>query len=201
MEIYLIRHGESFQTSSEYFCEEKQTMNPPLTQKGIEQAHKLADRLKDIKFDKIYASDLDRAVQTADILKSYVNSDIFINKQFREIDMGEIYKKSWNDFPELYSKWILHEEDMPYPNGESGADVWYRCKQQINEIVNLNYKRIAIVCHGGTIRSIICGILNIPQHRRFYFGMPPKNCSVSIVIYKEKDSILHTFNDYTHITK
>jgi len=200
MEIYLIRHGESMQ-SSEYFCEAKQTINPPLTQKGIEQAHKLADRLKCVAFDRIYTSDLDRAIQTANILNASVNSDVIISKHFREIDMGEIHKKSWDDFPELYSEWILHEADIPYPNGENGADVWHRCKQKIDEIVSLNYKRIAIVCHGGTIRSMICGILNIPQHKRFCLGAPTENCSVSIIIYKEKDSVLHTFNDFVHITK
>jgi len=104
MEIYLIRHGESMQSSLEYFCEEKQTMNPPLTSKGVEQAHKLADRLKDVEFDKIYTSDLERAVQTANIINNSVHANIDIYKQFRAIDMGEIHKKSWDDFAEIYSK-------------------------------------------------------------------------------------------------
>jgi len=185
----------------EYYCSEKQTMNPPLTSKGIEQAHQLAERLKGIAFDKIFSSDLDRAIQTSNILNSYVNSNITITKQFREIDMGEIFKKPWSEFPDEYSKWASHEEDIPYPNGENGADVWNRCKQEINSIIFSDYTRIAIVCHGGTIRSIACGILNIPQQRRFYFGLPPENCSISIVVHKEKDFFLHSFNDYAHITK
>ena len=199
MEIYLIRHGEAFPASSEYFCEEKQTMNPPLTPKGIEQARKLSSRLKEVKFDKIYVSDLDRAMQTANILTSVINAEIVISEQFREIDMGEIFKKSWSAFPELYAKWSLHEEDIPYPNGENGADVWHRCKQEIDNITALNYNRIAIVSHGGTIRSIVCGVLGIPQQKRFYFGMPPENASISIVYYKE-EFFLHTFNDYSHLT-
>jgi len=195
MELYLIRHGDCFEASLQYFCEEKQTMNPPLTPKGIEQAHLLANRLRDVEFDKIYASDLDRATHTANILRASVNAEVVRSKRLREIDMGEICKKSWDAFPALYAEWIRHEEDIPYPNGENGADVWRRCKQELDEMIALGYQRIAIVCHGGTIRSIICGILDIPQQKRFYLGAPLENCSISIVTHKEKDFFLHTFND------
>ena len=195
----MIRHGESMQSSQKYFSEDKQTMDPPLTKRGTEQAQKLAQRLKHIYFDKIYSSDLDRATQTADILKTAVDSEVIVSGLFREIDMGDIHKRSWDNFPDIFSRWVLHEEDIPYPNGECGADVWNRSKQQIDDIYKLGYERIAVICHGGTIRSIICGILDIPQQRRFYFGVPPENCSVSIILYDREGSALHTFNDYGHI--
>jgi len=51
---------------------------------------------------------------------------------------------------------------MPYPNGENGEAVWQRCKKEIYPLVG-KYKRVAIICHGGTIRSIICGLLDIPN--------------------------------------
>jgi broad specificity phosphatase PhoE len=106
MEIYLIRHGECFDSSLDYFSSEKQTMDPPLTPKGMEQAHKLANRIKSINFDKIYSSDLCRAIETAEIIKTYIKTDIIITKNFREINMGEIFTKSWEEFPEIYSQWL-----------------------------------------------------------------------------------------------
>ena len=138
-------------------------MDPPLTSKGIEQAYKLAEKLKNINFDRIYSSDLKRAIQTSSILNESINSSIIYSKNFREIDMGELNLKSWEDFPEIYSYWSTHEEDIPYPNGENGNKVWHRCKIELDSIAASNYNRIAIVCHGGTIRSIICGVLKIPQ--------------------------------------
>lgn len=113
--------------------------------------------------------------------------------------MGVIYTSSWENYPQTYQKWVLHNEDIPYPNGENGMDVWMRCKNEIDSILESNYNRIAIVCHGGTIRSIICGILNIPQQKRFYYGFPIENCSISIILYKSNEFYLHTFNDYYHI--
>lgn len=56
-----------------------------------------------------------------------------------------------------------HKEDIAYPDGENGADVWKRCKQGIDDIISHKYERTAIVCHGGTIRSVICGLPDIPQ--------------------------------------
>lgn len=199
MEILLIRHGECFQSDIKHFSEKKSTMNPPLTVKGIAQAHKLAERLRNCQFDRIYCSDLDRAIQTAEILNANVNSNITMTEQFREIDMGDIYKTSWDNFPDIYSKWILHQDDIPYPNGENGDDVWKRCSRKIEEIISAKYERVAIVCHGGTIRSIICGVLNIPQQKRFNFGFPPENCSISVLLYKENNFYLQTFNDFSHI--
>ena len=199
MQIYLIRHGECFNSAPEHFSSIKQTMDPPLTAKGIEQAQKLADRIKSICFDKIYTSDLCRAMDTANIINRN-NAEIIVTKNFREIDMGEVYTKSWDEFPEIYSKWLLHEEDIAYPNGENGNDVWQRCRKELDEIILSNFDRIAIVCHGGTIRSIISGLLNIPQQNRFYFGLPPMNCSISIIIREDSKYYLHTFNDHIHIT-
>jgi broad specificity phosphatase PhoE len=200
MEIFLVRHGDCYNSSIEYFNIDKNTMDPPLTSKGIEQTHKLVKRLNNLHFDKIYSSDLKRAKQTSEIIQKTIKSDIILSDAFREINMGELFQKSWNEYPEIYAKWKLHEEDISYPNGENGADVWNRCKKEIELIEKIPYERIIIVCHGGTIRSIICGILKIPQQKRFYLGFPPENCSISMILYQENEYYMHTFNDYKHIS-
>jgi len=201
MEIYLIRHGECDNSSMEYFDEEKQMMNGSLTKKGILQAELLAQRCAEIGFERVYSSDLARAIQTAEKILSLAPCEHTIHPAFREINMGDINKKSWACFPELHARWKLHEEDIPYPNGENGADVWSRCAPRLQEIIRQPHQKVAIVCHGGTIRSIICGILNLPQEKRFFFGNPPENCSISIVRYREEEArfYLHSFNDCAHL--
>jgi len=201
LDIYLIRHGESRRSSSEYYDSDKKVMNPPLTENGIRQAEALAGRCKALSFDAVFSSDLARAVETAGKIITASPGKLIIDAAFREIDFGEINFKSWDDFPDLYKKWTAHDDDTAYPSGESGGDVWRRCRPALEKIIASDYKKAAVVCHGGTIRSIICGILDIPQQKRFYLGVPPENCSISIIKYNEKDKkiILHTFNDYSHI--
>ena len=196
MEIYLIRHGESRGSSMEYYDDEKQRMNPPLTEQGMRQAEQLAARCASIGFDRIVASDLLRAEQTAKKIASVVPCAFSIDPAFREIHMGDLETKPWSDYPDWRARWVLHDEDMPYPNGESGGDVWNRCKTQLSQLVALPKQKIAIVCHGGTIRSIVCGVLGIAQQKRFCFGAPLEHCSITVIRYDAMAQAycLHSFN-------
>lgn len=196
IDIYLIRHGDCHKSAIDNYDSEKKTANPGLTDKGYLQAKKLANRLARVKFDRIYCSDLVRAKETAKVLNNTVKSTVIEDPNFREIDMGDIYLHSWDNYPELYQKWSKFEEDIPYPNGENGEMLWARCKESLEQIIKEDYKNVAIVAHGGVIRSIICGILNIPQQRRFCLGAPTENCSISIIKFDPSESkfYLHTFN-------
>ena len=197
MDILLIRHGESHRSSLENYNPEKLCPDPLLTDNGRKQAEQLARKLAGKGIDAIYSSDLLRAVETANIIGSYVKCDVFIDSAFREINMGEIHLSSWDSFPDYYAQWKLHKDDMRYPGGECGQDVWERCSRSLNKIIGSNASRAAIVTHGGTIRVIICGILGIPQTRRFYLGAPLECCSISVIRYSEAEDkfFLHSFND------
>ncbi len=60
MEIVLIRHGEP-----QWIRDGLNVVNPPLTERGHEQAQRLADRLAGEQFDEVLVSPLVRARQTA----------------------------------------------------------------------------------------------------------------------------------------
>ncbi len=199
MEIYLIRHGESYECTLDQYDEDKGMTNPALTPKGKEQAERLGGRLEKLKFDKIYSSDLTSAAQTTEIVNNAVNTEIEFLAGFREIYMGEIYKKSWGEYPELFAEWSLFKEDIPYPGGENGAAVWERCKEELDKILASDYRRIAIVTHQGTIQILICGMLNMPQEKRYCFGEPLMYASISVVQYRQEHYYLHTFNDCSHL--
>ena len=195
MELYLIRHGECRQPDIVWYDEQKQTMDPPLTQRGLYQAGQMAQRLKAIRFDAIYCSDLVRAAQTAQALRQETKAQILVESALREIDMGAICLRPWSDFPQAYGAWSRHEEDVPYPNGESGQMVWKRCEPLIQMIVQKEYERVALVCHAGTIRCIIAGAIGLPQQRRFYLGCPLENCSISVLRHQEGSFYLHSLNE------
>ncbi len=199
MEIYLIRHGASYECTFDQYDESKQIMNPALTQKGKEQAEQLGLRLGNIRFNKIYTSDSKSAVETTEIMNNTINSDIELRQGFREIHMGDIYEKSWGEYPELFAKWALFEEDIPYPGGENGANVWERCKKELETIITSEYERVAIVSHQGTIQSLICGMLKLPQDRRHCLGEPIMHTSISVLKYTNKKYLLHSFNDCSHL--
>lgn len=165
-------------------------MNPPLTQFGVSQARELGERLKAVEFDCVYSSDMARAADTAACLRGKRHE---ITPDFREINMGELYHKSWDDFPEIKQKFAARAEDIAYPGGERGEDVWLRCKSGLEKIERADGKLFAIVSHGGAIRSMICGILGLKQYKRFELGAPVENCSISIIL-SDDGYKLHSFN-------
>jgi len=196
MNIYLIRHGEKAGRTENIAAME-------LTEKGFRQANLLGKRLADYGIEIIFSSDMTRAIQTSEEANKYLGVKIEIRKQLREIDMKEVDEKGWDyvfkTYPDFKAKFEKHKEDVPYPNGECGGDVWNRAKEVLDEIVGLGLENVAIVAHAGLIRPLICGALNLPQARRFYFGRNIEHCSISILKYEKNNFYLHTFNDYQHL--
>lgn len=196
--IYLVRHGQRQDGSKGHEKLE-------LSEKGFKQANLLGKRLKKYNIQRIYSSDMIRAIQTSEEINKYLNVDIILNHELREIDMGKYAEEGReyieNNFPDFVKKFSGHLCDVAYPNGECGEDVWNRSKRVINEIINSGLENVAVVAHGGIIRVLISGFLGLHQERRFFFGSPLENCSITLVKYdnKSKNFYIHYFNDYSHL--
>lgn len=137
MKIYIVRHGESeFNKLIDVegvrmFCGAKDV---PLTDKGRKQAQSLRESEKLNEVDKIYASDLIRAIETAKL--AMPNKEIVIDKRIRERSLGVFEGKyvddMANEYPELFKK----EDKMKFrrdfvvkaPNGENYTDICDRLK-------------------------------------------------------------------------
>ena len=63
--IYIVRHGE---TDWNVLGKLQGSKDIPLNEKGIEQAKELREILKDVKFDIVFASPLQRTLKTAEII-------------------------------------------------------------------------------------------------------------------------------------
>ena len=199
MNIYLIRHGEKAYNEENHELLE-------LTEKGFKQAELVGKRLQKYNIDKIYCSNMIRAVQTAEQIDKVLNVGVVTVPELREIHMGACEKEGWSylvkSYPEFIAEFSRHERDLPYPpDGECGEDVWRRASVFLNELVHGNYKNVAVVTHGGTIRVLISGILKISQTRRFYLGDPIQNCSISRLKYDESSEAfyLQSFNECSHL--
>lgn len=157
MKIYLVRHGADDNTVRGGWS------NYPLTDEGIKQSLKLAEKLKADKCnaEKICSSDLLRAKQTAAILAKHLNLKIEYNQGFREVNNGDLAGMN-NDladklYPGLF--WKNLEWERQYPNGESPRQFYERVKSAWNNLIKTDYKSIILVTHGGVI-NVILHIIN-----------------------------------------
>lgn len=198
MRIYLLRHGQT--VSSLDYDPEIRHPNPALDETGIQQAELLGQRLCNYGLDAIYSSDLRRARETAEIINQHTATDIMIRPQLREIDMGEVPRRGWEVFREYYIEWRKHEADLPYPQGEAGADVKARAWPLLEEITRQRTQNVAIVTHGGVIMILLSACLGVPLERRFRFA-PPANCSISTLLYDPQNEMLRVeqVNETVHL--
>ena len=185
-EFWLVRHGHK-EEGGFHYNPEKKVQDPPLSKQGIKQAKRLAKNLGRVHFDAVYASDLIRTRQTAALLNRKIKQSITPEPALREINFGVAEQLSWQEleeqYPDLFDKFFILEKDLPYPEGETGADVVKRLHPFIASLLQQDWQRCLLVTHGGIIRIWLCHILAMDQGKRFRLGDPPRECSVSIVRY------------------
>lgn len=81
--IYVIRHG---QTDLNKERRMQGRLGLPLNEYGIKQAENLRDKIKDIKFDYVFSSPQERAIQTAEIATGL---KVTIDVRLDVFDLGE----------------------------------------------------------------------------------------------------------------
>ena len=112
-----------------------------LSEKGIEQAISLKEKIDFDNIDIVFSSDLIRAKQTAQIVFGG-EKDIVFDSRIRECNYGDLNGKD--------SNFVNYEEHIveKFPSGESLKDVEKRVKDFLEFLKN-NYKdkNIAIVSH------------------------------------------------------
>jgi Fructose-2,6-bisphosphatase len=195
--IYLIRHARQ--------CSRLCNVNVELAEEGKLQAALLRDRLKSYTIDALYSSDLIRARQTAEILNKTLQLPHEIREGIREISFGLLEGKTdeyINDqFADFKKEQKMLKEDIPYPGGENGREVYDRAMPVIEEILQSGKKNIAIVTHGGTIRVLMAALFGENLAKRFLFGVSLENTSITHLLYDEEQNrfYLERFNDSAHL--
>ena len=185
--LLFIRHGESMANGKGFFAGQ---LDIELSKKGMAQAELLAEWIcKNYSVDKIYASDLSRAYNTAVPLAKRLNLEINASKQFREINSGDWQGKTFDqlevEFSDSYGVWLKDIGKAQSPNGESVKDLYERVWKEIEKIVCDNGgKTIAIATHATPIRAVCCRLkgYNYQDMKKVKWV---SNASVSEVVIKD----------------
>jgi broad specificity phosphatase PhoE len=183
--IYLIRHGETDWNKAKKV---QGSRNIPLNDDGIEQAKKIAEILEGVEVDYICSSNLDRAVQTADIIAKTKNLSVEKIVDLKEMDFGdeeghtidEIIDKYGMEFYNEFSHTTKHME-RGYDNGEAKDAASKRIFDVLSKIfTNTNYNNVAVVTHGFIIKLFL---------KFTEIGLSPRNCCVIHCEYDGKNLI------------
>ena len=183
--IYLIRHGESIGNATRVYLGHTDLDLSPL---GYSQAEETAEKLSSVPFTAVYASDLMRAMHTAEPHAKRRNLKVVPCRNLREMRVGEWEGARVDELllDERFTKgWRENFGSFTFPGGENVGDAANRIFDAISEIAKAHEGEcIAVVFHAAALRAFWCKILGIPKEEWATAVPFPTNASYSIVEYE-----------------
>ena len=158
LRIFIIRHGQTEHNVLKILQGHKDI---PINGTGFQQAEKLGVYLKetDIRFDKVFSSDLIRCQETLQATLKYSDQEtvpVELTSDLRERNMGVIEGMHISDAERYADK---HGKGSFRDFGESFETFTERLTGGINHAVDEsnqeNLHNIALMSHGGAIRTIL----------------------------------------------
>lgn len=154
MKIYFVRHGQT-NYNLKHLCNQKPTKKVYLTELGKKQAQEVGEKLKSMKIDLIFVSELWRTQQTAEIINEFHDVEIKIDPRINDRKTGF----EGRSVEEFYS---AIEKDKFYikpKGGESFQDEKERVFSFLKELMKLKYHCVLVVTH-EEIMKIADGYFN-----------------------------------------
>lgn len=195
MELHLIRHGETDWNKERRVQGQSESQ---LTELGIQQATELGQRLRPIRFDRIYCSSSRRTRQTAQHAFPADDIDVVYLDELREIFLGP-----WEG--QLYDDLALSEPDshrhfwqQPHLFRVDGAEDFFKLQRRAIDAIERiesahrstpeSVSRIALVSHGALIKSFLC---HVEGRTMDQLWAPPRmhNCAHSIVTFNSSGGV------------
>ncbi len=180
--VLLIRHGQSQGNAEGRFGGHTQT---PLSALGYDQAEATARALSNETLQGIYASDLLRAVQTAQPLARLTGLPIRQTNAFRERSVGVMegltFEEAAAAHTEQYAALLRRDFEHVILGGESYRQMLDRASKELDEAIERHRGgRIAVFSHTGTICILalhLMGALDAPALRPVWIATA--NCSIT----------------------
>lgn len=198
--LFLVRHGATVLSAEDRFAG---ATDVELSEEGVFQAERLAERLADDNIAAVYSSPMKRTIHTATILGAPHELKPILRDGLREIDHGRweglTRAEVESRFTDEYAAW---EED-PYTfapeGGENGVSIIARALPVLREIVVKHRgKNVLIVSHKATLRLLISSVLGF-DGRGYRDRLDQSPASLNVLDFKDVvHARLMLFNDVSH---
>jgi len=163
--LLLIRHGEN-----EYVKTGKMAGRIPgvhLNEKGQKQAQALGEALREVQIKAVYASPLERAMETAAPIAESHKLVIQQEPDLMDTDIGKWQGKSWKLLA-LKKEWKIVQNApsrFRFPEGESFPECQLRIANVLERVIKKHNKPqdiVAVVFHADPIKLAVAHFLGMP---------------------------------------
>jgi probable phosphoglycerate mutase len=199
--LHLVRHGNTSQSSEGVFCGDD---DPPLTDRGIAEAERLASAVKPFNLDALFCSPKLRARMTAEPIARSCGLPPIFDEGLREIAYGAWEGRRESEVArtdrEAFDAWQADPALVSPPGGESAFAIAARSLPVLLRI-RREYPggRVLVVSHKATVRVIVCALLGMPLGRfRTHIGCP--TASITSFEFADRGALLVRVGDVHHLT-
>jgi broad specificity phosphatase PhoE len=156
--VLLARHGETDDNREPLRFQGWR--DTPLNDTGRRQAAELAERVADHGIVSIWSSDLIRASETAAIVAARLKLEVQLDPRLREANRGvwegRLFEDVAREEPAHFAAWMRAGDQWRFPGGESLLEQQDRVAASVEEIRAGAELPSLVVCHGGSIRVMLC---------------------------------------------
>ena len=191
IQLYLIRHAPTTAPQGSLAG----SSDLPLSGEGVARLASVSKKLTGV--DSWFCSPMLRTRQTLEIIeqKGCTIDGVHYDNRLREMDFGRWELKTFADIAALEPDRVNDMEnylDFVFPQGERVADFIDRVQEMLQLFSASNNDRIAVVTHGGIIRTMICLALNICPSNYLLFTVD--YASLSILEMYSRGGVLRGLN-------
>jgi len=201
MRLLLIRHGETVWNAEGRF--QGQT-DVALSPRGEQQAAALARVIESEAVDVFYASDLQRAWQTALILADALGVPLHQEARLREMAFGRWEGLTYTELQQCdadrLAAWQADPSRTAPPGGETLLQITERVNAALQTILATEHAhRVALVAHSGPLRVLLCLALGFDVRSYWRFVLAP--ASLSELQVSAAGAVLTRLNDTHYLTE
>ena len=207
MKLYFVRHGRTVWNLEGRF--QGASGDSPLLSESIDILKQLGQHLKKIHFDTIYSSDLPRAVKSAEIIQSQLQSPCPLKSipNLREWQLGKLEGLKIATLNAIYPEQIkafrsnLARFDTRMFEAESLYSTTHRTIQFIKSLKGSPAENILIVGHGANLTASLRTLLGYKEaHLRKEGGLA--NASLTVLETDDFETFtLERWNDTSYQEK
>lgn len=197
--ILAIRHGETAWNKDTRI---QGQLDIPLNDTGLWQAQRTADALRGEDVTAVYASDLQRAAQTAQAIGAALALPVQHHTGLRERHFGDCQGSTWAELetlrPEVAEPWRRRVPDFAPPGGESLLNLRERVERAFAELAARHLgEQIVVVAHGGVLDVLyrLSTGLELQAPRTWVLG----NAAINRVLWTPDGLTLVGWADAAHL--
>ena len=199
MRLFVVRHGETEWVRERRFAGSRDI---PLTEVGREQCAAVARALAGAAVAAVYASPLERARASAEVIAKPHGLPVRIVPAFSEMTFG-----SWEGLtrdearardPEAWAQWRAAPHLLKLAGGETIPEVAARVTAGIEGLQQAHDgQTVVLVSHGVVARVIVLGALGLGLERLWTLDAAP--AGITEIEYEPGWATVHRMNPVAHL--